>query len=263
LSAGARATGQPPIEHQIPPAQAEQLAAAHAGHERRPPQSVVHLGPGEREEGPYLLDRPRQHLGPMLAARVRVAADHNVLAQERRLSSDGVVQRRPEHDVHGLDRLRRQRPLVCDLPLLVAAHLAVLEEPGVVSAHLPAGERLKTYRAEVRLDVQADRHLVLASRAALPAVGGGVGEPLVEVQEGGDAAEIERWHRQRAHIEERIKEARNGCGLIHLPMREAAANRAWQAATVVAHNLVAMLAVSQSGMGVGIGRIAASDRTPA
>ena len=59
----------------------------------------------------------------------------------------------------------------------------------------------------------------------------------------GDAAEIERWHRQRAHIEERIKEAKNGCGLIHLPMREAAANRAWQAATVVAHNLVAMLAV--------------------
>jgi hypothetical protein len=58
----------------------------------------------------------------------------------------------------------------------------------------------------------------------------------------GDAAEIERWHRQRAHIEERIKEAKNGCGLIHLPMREAAANRAWQAATVVAHNLVAMLA---------------------
>lgn len=59
----------------------------------------------------------------------------------------------------------------------------------------------------------------------------------------GDAAEIERWHRQRAHIEERIKEAKNGCGLIHLPMREAAANRAWQAAVVVAHNLVAMLAV--------------------
>ena len=59
----------------------------------------------------------------------------------------------------------------------------------------------------------------------------------------GDAAEIERWHRQRAHIEERVKEAKNGCGLIHLPMREATANRAWQAATVVAHNLVAMLAV--------------------
>jgi hypothetical protein len=59
----------------------------------------------------------------------------------------------------------------------------------------------------------------------------------------GDVAEIERWHRQRAHIEERVKEAKNGCGLLHLPMREAAANRAWQAATVVAHNLVAMLAV--------------------
>ncbi|MDQ6899509.1 MAG: hypothetical protein M3072_08380 [Candidatus Dormibacteraeota bacterium] len=58
----------------------------------------------------------------------------------------------------------------------------------------------------------------------------------------GDAAEIERWHRQRAHIEERIKEAKNGCGLIHLPMREATANRTWQAAVVVAHHLVSMLA---------------------
>lgn len=57
-----------------------------------------------------------------------------------------------------------------------------------------------------------------------------------------DAAEIERWHRQRAHVEERIKEAKNGCGTIHLPMREATANRAWQAAVVVAHNLVSMLA---------------------
>ncbi len=59
----------------------------------------------------------------------------------------------------------------------------------------------------------------------------------------GDAVEIERWHRQRAHIEERIKEAKNGCGLVHLPLREAGANRGWQAAAVVAHNLVAMLAV--------------------
>ena len=66
---------------------------------------------------------------------------------------------------------------------------------------------------------------------------------FVVTDKSGDAIEIERWHRQRAHIEERIKEAKNGCGLIHLPMREAAANRAWQAATVVAHNLVAMLAV--------------------
>jgi len=59
----------------------------------------------------------------------------------------------------------------------------------------------------------------------------------------GDAAEIERWHRQRAHIEERVKEAKNGCGLVHLPVREVDANRAWQAAAVLAHNLVAMLAV--------------------
>jgi Transposase DDE domain group 1 len=65
---------------------------------------------------------------------------------------------------------------------------------------------------------------------------------FVATDKSGDAIEIERWHRQRAHIEERVKEVKNGCGLVHLPLREAAANRAWQAAAVVAHNLVSMLA---------------------
>jgi len=57
----------------------------------------------------------------------------------------------------------------------------------------------------------------------------------------GDATEIELWQRQRAHIEERIKDAKLGCGLIHLPLGTLRANRGWQAATVIAVNLVAML----------------------
>jgi hypothetical protein len=57
----------------------------------------------------------------------------------------------------------------------------------------------------------------------------------------GDATEIELWQRQRAHIEERIKDAKLGCGLIHLPRGTLRANRAWQAAAVIAVNLVAML----------------------
>jgi hypothetical protein len=57
----------------------------------------------------------------------------------------------------------------------------------------------------------------------------------------GDAAEIELWQRQRAHIEERIKDAKLGCGLIHLPLGTLRANRGWQAAAVIAVNLVAML----------------------
>jgi hypothetical protein len=57
----------------------------------------------------------------------------------------------------------------------------------------------------------------------------------------GDAAEIELWHRQRAQIEERVKEAKLGDGLLHFPLGTLDANRAWQTAGVIAHNLVALL----------------------
>ncbi len=57
----------------------------------------------------------------------------------------------------------------------------------------------------------------------------------------GDAAEIEHWHRQRAQIEERVKEVKLGDGLLHFPLGTMNANRAWQTAGVIAHNLVALL----------------------
>lgn len=57
----------------------------------------------------------------------------------------------------------------------------------------------------------------------------------------GDALDVELWQRQRAHIEERIKDAKLGCGLIHLPLGTLRANRGWQVASVIAVNLVAML----------------------
>ena len=57
----------------------------------------------------------------------------------------------------------------------------------------------------------------------------------------GEAADVELWQRQRADIEERIKDTKLGCGLVHLPLGTMRANRAWQVATVIAVNLVAML----------------------
>lgn len=57
----------------------------------------------------------------------------------------------------------------------------------------------------------------------------------------GDAAEIEHWHRQRAQIEERVKELKLGDGLLHFPLGTLDANRVWQTAGVIAHNLVALL----------------------
>jgi len=57
----------------------------------------------------------------------------------------------------------------------------------------------------------------------------------------GDALEVEQWQRQRAHIEERIKDVKLDCGLDHLPLRTRRANTAWQAAAVVATNLMSLL----------------------
>jgi hypothetical protein len=57
----------------------------------------------------------------------------------------------------------------------------------------------------------------------------------------GDAVELEHWQRRRAHIEERIKDLKLGCGLLHLPLRQRRANHAWQTAAVIASNLTAML----------------------
>ena len=56
-----------------------------------------------------------------------------------------------------------------------------------------------------------------------------------------DAVELEFWQRRRAHIEERIKDLKLGCGLIHLPLRRRRANYAWQTAAVIATNLTSML----------------------
>jgi hypothetical protein len=60
----------------------------------------------------------------------------------------------------------------------------------------------------------------------------------------GEAATVELWQRQRAHIEERIKDLKLGCGLFHLPLGTVRANAGWQVATVVAANLMAMLSAT-------------------
>lgn len=59
----------------------------------------------------------------------------------------------------------------------------------------------------------------------------------------GDAAEIEHFHRRRAQIEERVKDLKLGDGLFHLPLATLQANRVWQTAAVVAHNLISLLSM--------------------
>ena len=56
-----------------------------------------------------------------------------------------------------------------------------------------------------------------------------------------EAVELEHWQRRRAHIEERIKDLKLGCGQLRVPLRKRRANYAWQTAAVIASNLTAML----------------------
>ena len=64
-----------------------------------------------------------------------------------------------------------------------------------------------------------------------------------------DADELERWHRAKANVENRIKEAKLGLGLDNLPCRGFHANWAYLLCTLLAYNLLCwlkLLALPQS-----------------
>src|SRR5450755_1060976 len=53
--------------------------------------------------------------------------------------------------------------------------------------------------------------------------------------------EVEHFHRQRAQIEERFKDAKLGQPLRHLPSGDINANRVWLTAALMALNITAIL----------------------
>src|SRR5207344_2110577 len=53
------------------------------------------------------------------------------------------------------------------------------------------------------------------------------------------AVEVEHFHRRRAQIEERFKDAKRGQALTHLPSGKLAANRLWLCCTLLALNVCA------------------------
>ncbi len=59
----------------------------------------------------------------------------------------------------------------------------------------------------------------------------------------GPAVTEELWQRQRAHVEERVRDGKSN-GLIHLPLGTMRANFGWLVATVTATNLTAMLSAT-------------------
>ena len=94
----------------------------------------------------------------------------------------------------------------------------------------PRARRLKTIHPE---------QLQLALAGELASVFG-YGFILTDIHDQ-TAAAVEHFHRHRAQIEERLKEAKLGQALRHLPSGDANANRLWLTAALTALNLSAML----------------------
>jgi hypothetical protein len=72
-------------------------------------------------------------------------------------------------------------------------------------------------------------------------------------------AEVERFHRQRAQIEERFKDAKLGHALRHLPSRDLNANRLWLCCCLLALNICAWVCEISPAAGASG---SAPDRTP-
>ena len=66
----------------------------------------------------------------------------------------------------------------------------------------------------------------------------------------GETLELEADHRRHAEIENAIRDLKYGMGLNHLPSGKFAANAAWLAVQVMAHNLARWTA--RLGLGAGI-----------
>ena len=66
----------------------------------------------------------------------------------------------------------------------------------------------------------------------------------------GELLELEADHRRHAEIENAIRDLKYGVGLNHLPSGRFAANAAWLAVQVIAHNLARWTA--RLGLGAGI-----------
>lgn len=110
----------------------------------------------------------------------------------------------------------------------------------------PAGTRTVVRRvrldaSEVRSDPRSRRRRTIEPGQLAMALGGGVDHvyaySFIVTNLVGDPVEIEAWFRQRAFIEERIKDSKLGFALRHLPSGYAAVNAVWMWAAFLALNL--------------------------
>jgi hypothetical protein len=104
--------------------------------------------------------------------------------------------------------------------------------------------RVRHRSGDIATDPRARRRRTIPA-AQLALVQGGAqaayGYSFILTDLEGPPAQVERHHRLRAQVEERIKDAKLGVSLRHLPFSDEQANRVWLFATQLALNLLAVL----------------------
>jgi hypothetical protein len=112
----------------------------------------------------------------------------------------------------------------------------IVRRVAVSAAELRAGSP----RARRRSTIPADQlQMVLDGRLASTYAYGFIATDIPAAQH--STAEVEHYHRQRAQIEERFKDAKLGQPLRHLPSGNLDANRLWLAGCLLALNITAMV----------------------
>ena len=103
--------------------------------------------------------------------------------------------------------------------------------------------RVRLNAEQVRTDPRSRRRRTIDPQQLALVLGGEAGHvyaySFVVTNLDGDAVEIEAWFRERARVEERIKDSKCGLALRHLPSGYAAVNWVWMWSALLALNLSA------------------------
>jgi Transposase DDE domain group 1 len=143
------------------------------------------------------------------------------------------------------------------------AQVAVMD---YVPAGWPPGtacvvRRVRVRAGDVSTDPRARRRRTIPKDQLALALGGMVDEVYAysfiatnaDVSTPAKAAALEAWHRMRTDIEDRIRDAKHGAALRHLPSGDRAVNTVWMWAALLAINLSAWLQ-ELTGLDHGDGR---------
>jgi len=103
--------------------------------------------------------------------------------------------------------------------------------------------RVRLNADQVRTDPRSRRRRTIDPKQLALVLGGEAGHvyaySFIVTNLDGDTVEIEAWFRERAQVEERIKESKCGLALRHLPSGYEAVNRVWMWSALLALNLSA------------------------